>query len=287
MHTPVSVTDEAIDHARNVRADCLVAMGGGSTIGLAKAIALRTGLPQIVLPTTYAGSEATHILGQTENGVKSTLTDPKVQPEVVLYDAELVVSLPTGLSVNSALNAIAHAVEALYARDRSAATTELALSGIAAFIDALPTVLTSPQDVAAREMTLRGAWACGSVLGQVGMALHHKLCHTLGGTFGLPHAETHAIILPHATHYNAEVVPDLLAPISSLLDGSPPGKALWTFSKGLGAPTSLRDLGMIQSDLDRAASVATENPYWNPRDVKKESIRELLDAAFHGEAPST
>src|SRR5690606_6208232 len=192
MHTPIAVTEEAVAHAQSVRADCLVAVGGGSTTGLGKAIALRTDLPKIEVPTTYAGSEATNILGQTENGVTTTLTDPRVQPEVILYAAELVRSLPAGLTVTSALNAMAHAVEGLYARDRNPVSTLLAIEGLEAFAESLEKVVANPGDLEARGRTLYGAWLCGTVLGQVGMALHHKICHTLGGSFDLPHAETHA-----------------------------------------------------------------------------------------------
>ena len=285
MHTPVEVTEDALRHVQEINADCIVAIGGGSTTGLGKAIAYRTDLPQIVIPTTYAGSEATPILGQTEDGVKTTLTDRKVLPEVILYDPELVATLPVGMTVTSALNAMAHAAEALYARDKSEDSSQLAIDGLTSFVKSLPKVLQDPEDLAAREETQRGAWACGAVLGRVGMALHHKLCHTLGGSFDLPHAETHAIILPHAIHYNAQAVPGLLAPVTDLLDGSSPGMALWQFAKSMGAPLALRDLGLQAQDLDRVAEIATRNPYWNPREVTTDGIRALLEKAWTGEAP--
>lgn len=285
MHTPVDVTEEAVDHAQSVRADSIVAIGGGSTIGLGKAIALRTGLPQIAIPTTYAGSEATPILGQTENGLKTTLTDTRVLPRTILYDPELVASLPAAMTVTSALNAMAHAAEALYAKDRTKETTGLALDGLRAFAEGLPRVMADPQDLAAREDTQRGAWACGTVLGLVGMALHHKLCHTLGGSFNLPHAETHAIILPHAIAYNAQGVPELLAPVSQLLGGGAPGQALWQFAGAMGAPTALKQLGLTEADLDRATEIALKNPYWNPHPVTGDGLRGLLQNAWAGNAP--
>lgn len=285
MHTPVNVSEEATNLAHKLGADVVISVGGGSTTGLGKAIALRTDLPQIVVPTTYAGSEATGILGQTENGVKTTLTSPKVQPEVILYDAELVATLPLAMTVTSALNAMAHAAEGLYARDRSPISSLMAVEGLRAFRDSLPKVLAAPGDLAARGETLYGAWLCGTVLGQVGMALHHKLCHTLGGSFDLPHAETHAIILPHAIAFNASAVPDLLAPLGDLF-GTEPGIGLWRFAKDSGAPMALRDLGLAEADLDRAADLATANPYWNPRPVTREAIRELLQAAWAGDDPS-
>ena len=287
MHTPVDVTQAALAHAKEIDADCLVAVGGGSTTGLGKAIAYRTDLPQIVVPTTYAGSEATPILGQTEEGRKVTLTDPKVQPEVILYDAELVATLPVAMTVTSALNAIAHAAEALYARDRNPLSTALAIEGMRAFAESLPRVMDTPNDLDARGETLYGAWLCGTVLGQVGMALHHKLCHTLGGSFDLPHAETHAIILPHAIGFNARAVPDLLAPVTEVFGGDTPGTTLHAFAESTGAPLKLADLGLAEADLDRAADLATQNAYWNPADIDRDSIRQLLDAAFHGRPPGT
>jgi maleylacetate reductase len=285
MHTPVAVTEEAVMHAAEVGADCLVSVGGGSTTGLGKAVAYRTDLPQIVVPTTYAGSEATPILGQTEGQVKTTLSDPRVQPEVILYDAELVASLPVPMTVTSALNAIAHAAEGLYAQDRNPLSSALAVEGMRAFAEALPRVIAAPGDLTARGETLYGAWLCGTVLGQVGMALHHKLCHALGGTFGLPHAETHAIILPHAIAFNETAVQDLLAPVAEVFEAGTAGEALHAFALRCGAPIALRDIGLARADLDRAADVATKNPYWNPAPVTRDGIRNLLDAAWEGRAP--
>ena len=285
MHTPVEVTADAMKHVEANDVDCLVALGGGSTVGLGKAIAYRTGLNQIVIPTTYAGSEATPILGQTENGVKTTLNDPAVLPEVILYDPELVVSLPLGMTVTSALNAMAHAAEGLYSTERTEATTEQAIAGLRAFAEGLPKVIDNPTDVDAREATQVGAWHCGTVLGQVGMALHHKLCHTLGGSFDLPHAETHAVILPHAMAYNARAVADLLQPVCDIFGGTNPGIALHEFAKAHGAPLALKDFGLKESDLDRAAELATPKPYPNPQPVTREDIRVLLQAAWAGDAP--
>ncbi len=285
MHTPTDVTDEALAHLQASGADSVLAAGGGSTIGLGKALALRTGVTQIALPTTYAGSECTPILGQTENGVKTTMSDPKLRPDVVLYDAELVATLPTAMTVTSALNAMAHAVEALYAKDRTPATDALAMEGLTAFQRALPDVLANPTDLDARGATQEGAWACGTVLGQVGMALHHKLCHTLGGSLNLPHAETHAIILPHAVAYNRPAATEELAPVAAMFGAEEPGLALWNFAKSLGAPLALKDLGVAESDLDRMADLATQNPYWNPREITKPGIRALLGRAWEGAAP--
>lgn len=287
MHTPVSVTQDALAHAEAVGADSVVAVGGGSTIGLGKALALRTDMPQIAVPTTYAGSEATPILGQTEDGVKTTLTDAKVLPDVILYDPELVASLPRGLTVTSSLNAMAHAAEALYAQERSRDSDGLAVEGLEAFVTGLPGVIADLGDLEAREATLRGAWACGTVLGRVGMALHHKLCHVVGGSFDLPHAETHAIILPHAIQYNAVAVPEQMAPIVDLLGGEEPGVALWEFAKRLSAPLALKDLGFEEDDIDTAVEIALRKPYWNPREITKDGLRGVLRNAWAGHRPGT
>lgn len=266
-----------------IRADCLVAIGGGSTIGLGKALALRTGLPQIVLPTTYSGSEATPVLGQTDGGHKTTITGPRVQPETILYDAELVRALPVPITVASALNAMAHAAEGLYARDRNPVSKLFAREGLFAFRSALPAVRENPQNLEARGETLYGAWLCGTVLGQVGMALHHKLCHILGGSFDLPHADTHSVMLPHTIAFNAEAAGPLLDPVRDIFGGNDVGQALADFAGEVGAPRALRDLGMKEDDLDRAADLAMEASYWNPRPLVRDEVLELMRSAWTGE----
>lgn len=286
MHTPVDVTETAMLAVRDSGADCVVSLGGGSTTGLGKAIAYRTDMDQIVIPTTYAGSEVTPILGQTEGGRKTTVRSPKILPEVVIYDAILTTGLPVGLSVTSGLNAMAHAVEALYAEDRNPISSLMAEEGLRAFKTALPIVIDKPHDLSVRADGLYGAWLCGTVLGTVGMALHHKICHTLGGTFDTPHADTHAIMLPHTAGFNAVAVPDLLAPVADMFGGSV-GGGLWDFARSIGAPMALRDLGLTEADLDKAAEIATENPYWNPRPIDKPSIRALLQQAWKGSRPTT
>ncbi|MDB4273564.1 maleylacetate reductase [bacterium] len=284
MHTPVAVTAEAVAVADRLGADCVVSLGGGSTTGLGKAIALRTDLPQIVVPTTYAGSEVTDILGQTEGGRKTTIRSEKVVPEVVIYDPDLTLGLPVAMSVTSGLNAMAHAAEGLYASDCNPVTSLMALEGLRAMRDGLPRIVAAPRDVAARSDALYGAWLCGVVLGSAAMALHHKLCHTLGGSFDTPHAETHAILLPHTIHFNEQAVPDLLSPAAQLFGGSA-GGGLWDFARSLGAPLALREFGLSEADLDRAAEIATANPYENPRPIDRRAIRDLLQRAWDGARP--
>lgn len=283
MHTPVDVTEKAVLVAQRVDADCLVAIGGGSTIGLSKAIALRTALPQVVIPTSFAGSEATPILGQTEANRKTTLTDRRIRPDVVLYDVTLVRSLPPHLVISSGMNALAHAIEGLYARDRNPIASLMALEGIRALRSALLRLKDGEADDAAWGEALYGAWLCGSVLGQVGMALHHKLCHALGGGFNLPHAETHAVMLPHAVAYNEVAIPELLQPVAAIFGSETAHAGLTGFARQISAPNSLADLGLSVGDLPNAVDLATANPYWNPRPVQRAAIEALLSRALNGE----
>jgi maleylacetate reductase len=284
MHTPVAITEEAVALATELHADGLLAVGGGSTIGLGKAIALRTDLPQVVIPTTYAGSEMTSLLGQTERGVKTTSTSSKVLPEVVIYDVDLTMTLPARLSVTSGMNGVAHAVEALYSQNRNPLISTIALEGIRALVGALPRIVEEPNNREARSDALYGAWLCGMCLGSVGMALHHKLCHTLGGSFDLPHAETHTIVLPHALAYNAPEIPEAMTQLRTVL-GTDPATALHELAGSLGAPGSLRELGMQESSIADAARRALANPYWNPRSLEFEAIRSLIARAWAGQAP--
>lgn len=285
MHTPVSVTTDASRVFESRKADCTIAIGGGSTTGLGKAMSHRVGQPQIVIPTTYAGSEVTPILGQTENNIKTTIRAATLQPDIVIYDPELTYGLPDSISITSGLNAIAHAVEALYAKDRNPVSSLMAIEGVRAMLEALPEIRSKSHSVIGRRKALYGAWLCGSVLGSVGMALHHKLCHTLGGMFDLPHAQTHAVVLPHAIAFNEVAVPELLRPIATVLGSETAGAGLFKFSQSIGAPFSLKDLGMPQSGIASAAESAVQNSYWNPRTFEQDQIQRIIDNAFHGRAP--
>jgi alcohol dehydrogenase class IV len=286
MHTPVEVTDEAHKVAKKLKADSIVSIGGGSTIGLGKAISIRTGLPHICIPTTYAGSEMTPILGETANGVKTTRRDPKILPGTVIYDVDLTMSLPTGMSATSGVNAIAHAVEALYAPDTNPIINLLAQEGIRSLSHALATIVESPQDTTARSQALYGAWLCGLCLGSTAMSLHHKLCHTIGGSFNLPHAETHTILLAHALAYNAPAVPVAMEQIASALPDAG-GDAIAGLNKlldRLNVVRALKDVGLKEEDVAKAASFAVKNQYSNPRPVEEDRVRELIRRAWAGEA---
>jgi maleylacetate reductase len=286
LHTPIGVTENAIRFASAAAADCVVSIGGGSAIGLGKAICLSMGIPQVCLPTTYAGSEMTPILGQTDDGEKTTLNDPAILPKTVIYDVELTKSLPARLTAASGLNAIAHAAEALYAQNGNPIISALAREGVAALVRSLPQIMTDPLGHA-RADALYGAWLCGACLGSVGMALHHKLCHVVGGSFNLPHAETHAILLPHALAYNLEVTPFALEALRAATGANDPARSIYDLLRSLGLPASLSEIGFKEQHIERAVELALKNSYWNPRPVDRSSIRSILRAAFEGSAPTT
>jgi maleylacetate reductase len=285
MHTPVEITEKAVDAFRASGASAIVSIGGASTTGLSKAIAVRTGADQVVIPTTYAGSEMTDILGETAAGEKTTRRTPDIRPETVIYDVDLTLGLPVGLTVTSAMNAIAHAMEALYAPDRNPVVVLMCKDAMFAFRDAVPQLIKDPQDRVARAQALYAAWCCSTALGYVSMALHHKLAHVFGGSFDTPHAETHAVLLPYTTAFNEEAVPDLLSSIAGAFGGGAAGGGLWDFAQSVGSPLSLKEIGIGEADLDRAAAIAMKNVYANPRPVDPGSIRELLQAAWEGRRP--
>jgi maleylacetate reductase len=285
MHTPIAVTEQALAAATQLKADCLVAVGGGSTIGLSKAIAFRTDLPQVAIPTTYAGSEMTSILGETAQGRKVTQRSPRVVPEVVLYDPSLTLDLPIRTSSLSAMNAIAHAIEALYARNRNPVIDGLAERAIGQLAGALPRIYSNPHDRSARSDALLGAFYAGICLGAVDMGLHHKLCHILGGSFALPHAETHAALLPHVLAYNSMAAPDAMKAIGCALGTDDPAAALWDLQEWLGIAGSLAGLGLREEQIGPAAAEAVRNPYSNPREITASGVVEVLAAAFAGERP--
>jgi maleylacetate reductase len=287
MHVPAEVVEAAQSEAVRLSADICVAVGGGSTVGLAKTLALRMGLPILAIPTTYSGSEMTPIWGLTEGGAKRTGRDPRVLPKCVIYDPEMTVGLPPSVSGPSGINAIAHCVEALYAPDGNPIVTLMAEEGIRALAASLPRVVKEPGDLEARSLALYGAWLAGASLGAVSMGLHHKLCHTLGGLYNLPHAELHAIILPHAVCYNSAAAPEAMGKIARALgiDDAPGG--LFALAGDLGAPIALRDIGMREENLDRAAELAARDPYRNPAPVTAEGVRELLQNAYEGARPGS
>lgn len=288
MHVPMEVAREARVLAQQLGADCAIAVGGGSTIGLGKAIALDSGLPVIAVPTTYAGSEMTPIYGITEAGLKKTGRDSRVLPRSVIYDPLLTAELPLSLSVTSAINAMAHAAEGLYAVDGNPVMDLMAQEGIRALALAVPALFAEDSDghSAARRDALYGAWLCGAVLGNVGMALHHKLCHTLGGSFNLPHAEVHTVVLPHALAYNASAAPQAMERIAGALGVTHAAQGVYDLARQHGAAVALRDIGMQEQDLKRACDIALQTPYPNPRPLERAALMQLLRNAYEGVRPA-
>ena len=285
MHTPVQAVEKARALASSAKADCCVAVGGGSTIGFAKAIALTSGLPIVAVPTTYSGSEMTTIWGVSEGGAKKTGRDARVLPKTVLYDPELTLGLPPAVSAASGMNAMAHCVEALYAHDGNPIISLMAEEGIRALASALPRIVLQPSNLEARSDALYGAWLAGSTISTTSVALHHKLCHVLGG-FGLPHAETHAIVLPHAVRYNHDAARDAMQRICAAMGVSDPAVGIYELEKRLNLPLKLADIGMQEADIERAAKIAVQAPYPNPRKVEYEPVLKLLRDAFDGRRPA-
>ncbi|GLQ55374.1 maleylacetate reductase [Devosia nitrariae] len=285
QHAPVEVTEAAVQAAASVEADGCLAIGGGSTTGLSKAIALRTDLPQLIVPTTFAGSEMTPIIGETQGGRKMTRTTSRVLPETVIYDPELTRTMPRFISGPSGMNAIAHSVEALYAKDRNPIISMMAQESIAALGRALPVLMDDPRNLGAHTDALYGAWLAGCCLGAVGMAIHHKLCHTLGGTFNLPHADLHALMLPYSAAYNRQAAPEAMARVAAALGAQDGPSALFDLMHKTARYKSFAQLGLTEEDLDKAAELAVRNPYYNPRPVTIDSVRELLQAAYDGARP--
>jgi maleylacetate reductase len=286
QHVPAEIAKEAAATAGDAAVDLVVCLGGGSAIGLAKAVARDTGQPILAIPTTYAGSEMTPIWGMTEGGRKKTGRDPRVLPRVVVYDPELTFSLPAPTSAASGMNALAHCVEGLYSADASPVTVLLAEEGIRTLARSLPKVIERPDHLPARSAALYGAWVAGWTLGSVRMGIHHTICHVLGGTFGLPHAGTHSAVLPHATASNAPAAREAMATLARCLSTDEPAGALWDLAHGTGAPTALAELGFRREDAAAAAEMVVEAALSNPRPVTKKEVERLLLAAHDGVRPT-
>jgi maleylacetate reductase len=285
-HVPVEIAKWGRAEASRRTADALVAVGGGSTVGLAKAIALEQALPILALPTTFSGSEMTPVWGITEGGMKRTGRDERVRAACVLYDPELSLSLPAAVAVPSAFNALAHAVEALYAPEADAEVLGLAEEAVRALVTSLPVLAAGSPEIEPREQGFYGACLAGACLGKTSMGLHHKLCHVLGGTFGLPHALTHAVLLPYVARFNLEVADDARERLARALGARDPVQALFALGAKSGVPRDLASLGLPADALGRAAELATASPYPNPRALSTADVRGVLEAAYRGVDPS-
>jgi maleylacetate reductase len=280
LHVPAASVRTAIDQVDSLTADALLAIGGGSAIGLAKAVALERTVPIIAVPTTYSGSEMTSIWGVTDGDAKRTGRHPLVAPRLVVYDPDLTLSLPPAVSAASGMNAIAHAVEATYAAGAGPVAVAAADEAIRLLAHALPAVARDPPDPDARAMALRGAHAAGVALQLATMGLHHKICHVLGGTFGLPHAPTHAVMLSHVVAFNAPAVPDAMARVARALGAHDAADGLHALSRGLGLAATLGSLGFRREDIERAAELVTAAAYANPRPATPADVQAILRAAL-------
>lgn len=285
-HVPSEVAEAARALAEELDADLLLCVGGGSTTGTAKAVALTAGLPILAVPTTYAGSEATPVWGMTESRRKSTGTDPVVLPRVIVYDPELSVSLPVGLGVASGLNAMAHCVDSLWAPRANPILSAMATEGIRALAPALRGIVADGSDLDARGGCLYGAYLSASTFAGAGSGLHHKICHVLGGAYDLPHADTHAVVLPHVLAYNADDAPEAAARVATALGADEAVAGLISLYDDLGAPRALRDLGLREDQLEEATALVVEAaPGDNPRSVTAANVSRLLHRAWAGEPP--
>ncbi|MEB8340800.1 maleylacetate reductase [Streptomyces endophyticus] len=286
MHVPVPVAERARAAAAEHDVDVVVAVGGGSTTGLAKAVALTSGIPVVAVPTTYAGSEATAVWGLTEDGRKTTGTDPRVLPRAVVYDAALTLHLPVALSVVSGLNALAHCVDSLWAPRTDPINQALAAEAVRALRTGLPSIVKEPEGLEGREQTLFGAYLSAAAFASSGSGLHHKICHVLGGMFDLPHAQTHAVVLPHVLAFNAPHAPEAERRLASALGAPTATAGLALLYDELDAPRALRGLGMPEDGIDAAAdAVVAAAPPGNPRAVTRPAITGLLRAAWEGVRP--
>ena len=287
MHVPIEVAERARAVAATHRVDALVCVGGGSTTGLAKAVALTTGLPIVAVPTTYAGSEATDVWGLTEQGRKTTGLDRRVLPRAVVYDAALMLGLPVPTSVASGLNAVAHCVDSMWGPRSDPIDRSLALDGLRALRDGLPAVVEEPMELPGREQTLYGAYLAAVAFASAGSGLHHKICHVLGGMFDLPHAETHAVVLPHVLALNAPAAPELERRLAEALGADRALEGLLDLRRELGGPSSLRALGLDRDALPSAVQpVLAAAPPDNPAPLTPERVLALLEAAWAGEDPA-
>lgn len=285
QHVPVVNAEAARALARSCGAEATVTFGGGSAVGYGKAVALTSGLPVVAVPTTYAGSEMTPIWGMTDAGTKTTGRDPVVLPRTVVYDPELTLALPPGIAGPSGMNALAHAVEALYAPGANPVTSLVAVEAVRVLHGALPAVCDHPQDLDARADALYGAYLAASALAVAGTALHHKTTHALGGRFNLDHAGMNAVVLPHALAYNAPAMPGIYAQLSEALGGDA-ADALWDLARRLDAPASLAELGMPAEGIDEITPAVVEAAAANVRPPDTASVRAMIDDAFHGRRPN-
>jgi alcohol dehydrogenase class IV len=285
VNTPTNVTEAALTAVSSVKADGILAIGSGTAIGLSKAIAWRTDLPQLVLPTTFGGSEMTAALVETERGARTIQRSRQILPETVIYDPDLVSTLPTSIAGPSAMNALAHSLEALYAKDGNPATSLMAEESIRALGNALPRILADARDKEAWTQALYGSWLAAACLGSVSMAVHHRICHTLGGIFDLADADIHCVLLPYTIAFNSKMAPEAMSRAGRALGSDDAASALYDLMLKAASQTSLKEMGLTRAALEKVADIAVNPACDNPRPVTRDSLLEILTAAYEGERP--
>jgi maleylacetate reductase len=284
-HVPVHLAEQAAKRAAALNADLLLPVGGGSAIGTAKAVARRTGLRILAVPTTYSGSEMTPIWGETEDQVKVTGRDCAVVPRTVVYDPDLSESMPADLRATSGLNALAHCAEAVYDRDCSPLIKLAAVEGAGALARGLRGRRDAPADANAAEDILYGAWLAGVALAGASMGLHHKLCHVLGGQQRLPHGGLHSVLLPYVLDYQEPAAAGLLDRFTAAIGHGSAAGAVWDLGRRLGTPSSLSAIGFQRSGIQDVIDAVMAAPPRGPRSIEPGALRELLECAALGLPP--
>jgi alcohol dehydrogenase class IV len=284
-HVPSDLVETSVQLAEARKIDLVVAVGGGSAIGLGKAVCYRTGVPQIAVPTTYAGSEMTPVLGVTDvaEGRKRTVSDPSIMPRVVLYDPEATVALPPATTASTGINALAHAIEAVYSPAAAPFVAPVALEAVSAIRVALPRCVQDGRDLDARTDMLRAAFLAGFALAHAGMGVHHGLCHSLGGRFGIPHGVANAIVLPHAMRYNADAVAPEFVRLAGALGAASAPDAVFDLIASLGLPQRLREVGLDHDDLAVVAddAMGSRAVAGNPKPIRTpDQLLEILRSAW-------
>ena len=290
-HVPREAVDAARVLAAEKEVDVVVALGGGSAIGVGKGIALGKGVALIAIPTTYAGSEMTPVVGITDRaeGRKRVQRDPAALPRLAIYDPEVTLDLSPELTASTGMNALAHCVEACYARDVNPAVPPVALEGLWHIARALPLCVAAGAAIEAREDLLLGAYLAGFSIANAAMALHHGLCHVLGGRTGIAHGVVNAILLPHVMAFNAEAVPDAMSAIADAMDAGARTRDIGAAPRAVAAlvatfpvPKRLREAGLSEDMLPSLAAEAAANPTVkaNPKPVTEADLVQLLRSAW-------
>ena len=284
-HCPIEVVDACRACYREHSCDSVIAIGGGSTLGLGKILSAEEGARFVALPTTYSGSEMTSIFGRKADGRKKTAVDPACRPDLVIYDAELSMELPQRVSIASAMNSIAHAAESLYPQIPNPLAATMAKECLEAHRQGLLRLVDGADEYSARMDLLYGAFLGGLVVGMCGIALHHQLCHIVGGLYDIPHADSNSVILPQALDYNRDFVTAANETIVGVFGGESAASGVFDFAERIGAPVSLRSIGIPEEGLEQIVQTALAHRAYNPRPLDEESLCKTLQNAFEGSRP--